>query len=352
MKNKLLSIILLSLAITSFGQITITNSNIASAGTTVYLANDTISTDIVPGEPGANKIWDFTSVVANTIDTIDFVLPSSTPYGGDFPEANLAFLSSQAETGDAYGYMIKNDDKYSNIGFVLEIGDTTTYFENLAPEDILLDFPVNYQNNYNEDYIIDIVIESPMPEADSMRIKSTVMEETTIDAWGSITIPMGTYNTLRQRVDQDQIDSTFMKMDGIWVFVFDSESSTTSYSWWTNDNNIDFMLFSIDIDNDSGGEVFGITYFIGSVVGLYETKMSETKVYPNPATDIINFEFDASFSGELVIMNEMGQAVVRKNLNEQKFSQINISKLVTGMYVYRVTSNSGRLLSSGKLQKH
>ncbi len=53
MKKNLLSFFLLSLAATVFGQITITNNDIASAGTTVYLANDTtLTTGIVPGAWG------------------------------------------------------------------------------------------------------------------------------------------------------------------------------------------------------------------------------------------------------------------------------------------------------------
>ncbi len=351
MKKKLLSIILLSLAVTSFGQITIMNNDIASVGTTVYLANDTISTGIVPGDPGANKTWDFTSVVANTIDTLAFVLPSSTPYGGEFPEANLAFSSSDVEIGNVYGYMLKNNDKYSSIGYAFESEDTAIYMANIEPENIILDFPVNYQNSYNEVYITDIVIGSPTPGADSVRTKSTVVKETTIDAWGSITIPMGTYNALRQRVDEDQTDSLFMKMGGTWTFIFASEESSTTYSWWTDDINIGFMLFSIDIDNDFGGEVFGISFLVGSAVGLFETNMTITKVYPNPVADIVNFEFDESITGELFLMNGLGQVVVRENLNGQKFSQLNLSQLPAGMYIYRATNQRGELLSSGKVQK-
>ncbi len=351
MKKKLLSIVLLGMAVTSFGQITVTNNDIAQAGTTVYLASDTtLNTGIVPGEPGANKIWDFTNVAANTIDTINFTLPSLTPYADHFPNANFAFSSSDFSFNNVYAYMIRNDDKFSSIGYAIESPDYGTFFTHVVPENIILDFPVNYNNNYSETYTTDMVIVSPLPGVDSIRTKSIIIKQTTIDAWGSLTIPLGTYNTLRQRVDEDQTDSTFMKMAGQWIFLDALEVSAATYSWWTDDVNIGFELFSIGVDVATG-EVSDISFYNGSAVGVAEINMVTTKVFPNPTSSLLSFDFDKSITGELLLYNQLGQVVVKEYLNSQKYTQINVSQLQPGIYIYRTTDNAGKLLSSGKVQK-
>ncbi len=351
MKKQLLSFILLSLAITSFAQITVTNNDIAPAGTTIYLANDTTFLgDIIPGEPGANKTWDFTNVQSNTIDTINFILPSATPFGDAFPDANFAFSSHDNEIGDIYAYMVRSDDKFSTIGYAINTEEFGFAYNHVEPEDIILDFPVAYQNTYNELVTSDMVIASPIPGYDSIRTKTTIVKETIIDAWGSITIPSGTYNSLRQCVNEDETDSTFMMVSGVWIFIDTYEEASTTYSWWTNDVNIGFTLFSLDVDPDTE-DVYGISFFNGSHVGLNETNIVETKVFPNPASNLLNFEFDKIITGELVLMNQLGQIVTKKHINGQSNIQVNISNLPTGVYVYRSTNNSGELLSSGKILK-
>ena len=352
MKKLLLSFVLLSLTVTFFGQITITNNDIAPIGTTIYLADDdTFSPSIVPGDAGENKTWNFVDVMANTIDTLNFVSPTATPFGTEFPEANFALSSNDIDGGDYYGYMTRNEDKFATIGYAISSEDFGEVFSHIEPENIILDFPVNYQNSYNEVCITDLIIGSPIPGADSMRTKSTVEKETIIDAWGSLTIPMGTFNTLRQRVDEEQTDSAFMKMSGIWVFVDASVDNSTNYTWWTNDVSIGFMLFSIDIDNNSG-ETDAISFFNGSSVGLDETEMLATKVYPNPASNLISFDFDEMITCEIVLMNQLGQIVANKSVNGQNNIQFDISNLPVGAYIYRATNNAGELLTSGKAVKN
>jgi hypothetical protein len=351
MKKRLLSFILLSLAATTFAQITVTNNDIAPAGTTIYLANDTTFLgDIIPGEPGANKVWDFTNVQSNTVDTINFILPSSTPFGDAFPNANFAFYSHDIDAGDVYAYMVRSDDKFSTIGYAIDTEEFGFAYNHVEPEDIILDFPVDYQNAYNELITSDMVIASPIPGYDSIRTKSTIVKETIIDAWGSITIPSGTYNSLRQRIDEDETDSTFMMVSGAWIFIDAYEDSSTTYSWWTNDVNIGFILFSLDVDPITE-DVYGISFFNGSHVGLNETNIVETKVFPNPASNLLTFEFDKIITGELVLMNQLGQIVAKSSIDGQSNIQLNISNLPTGVYLYHSINNSGELLSSGKILK-
>ena len=349
MKNFLLSIFLVSLAITSFGQIVITNDDIAPVGTTVYMANDTLPSDeIVPGDAGANKTWDFSDVTAHTIDTVDLVAPASTPYADEFPESNFAMTLA---SDSIFIFMTRNDDKLSRIGMAITLEEEDPVFWHMNPEDILLDFPVSYQNSYNETYVISSIIASPQPGADSIWLKDTYDKETNIDAWGTLVIPMGSFDVLRQRIDEIETDSIFAKIAGNWMFISETIDTSITYSWWTDDVNVGFTLFSMDVDPASG-DVDGSISFMNSLpVGLHEIAMIESKAFPNPVSDVLNIEFEEAQNGELTLYNQVGQLVRSRKLNHQNHVQLQISQLPAGMYLYRISNASGEVVSSGKVTK-
>jgi len=349
MKKNLLSIILLSLAITSFGQIIITNDDIAPVGTTVYMSNDTVpAAEIIPGDAGANKTWDFSNVKAQTTDTINLVLPASTPYADKFPESNFAMTFS----GDSmFLFMERNDDKLVRTGMAFTLSEEDPMFWHFEPEDILLDFPVAYENSYTENYVIDYTIVSPQPGADSVRLKSDVAKETNIDAWGSLTIPLGTFDVLRQRVDEISTDSIFVKLMGDWMFISETIDTNISYSWWTDDVAVGFSLFSISVVPASG-DVDGSVSFMNSFpVGWFENNMIENSVFPNPVSNMLNIEFEEAQNGELIIMNQFGQLVGKENLSGQSRVRFNMSALPAGLYLFTLRNASGKVVSNGKVLK-
>jgi hypothetical protein len=351
MKKKLLSIVLLSLAISSFGQIIITNDDIAPVGTTIYMANDTLPSDeIVPGDAGADKSWDFSSVVAHTVDTMDLVQPASTPYADQFPASNFAFTHfSDEDTTSLFDYMSRSDDKLSNLGYVVETPDGTFTWD-IEPENIILDFPVTYQDAYNENYTVEAVFVSPQAGADSVRLINTVTKQTHVDAWGTLTIPLGTYDVLRQREDEISTDSIFVLIGGNWMFISATKDSTTFYSWWTDDVSLGFELFDINVDK-STGEISGVSFLEGSTVGMADYALKEAKAYPNPFSDELNIEFEEAQSGELTLYNQLGQIQLSQKLDHQKVVRFNLSHFPEGMYHYQLRNEAGEIVSNGKLVK-
>ena len=350
MKKNLLSIILLSLAITSFGQITITNDDIAPVGTTIYMANDSIpAAEIVPGDAGANKTWDFTNVEAHEIDTFNLVNPSSTPYADEFPASNFAMTF---ENDSIFMYMERNDDKLSQKGLAFNLGEEEDpVFMHTVPENIILDFPVNYENTYDETYTVDYVISSPEPGADSVRIKTNTNKSTKIDAWGNLMIPMGNFDVLRQRVEEISTDSIFVYLLGSWMFISATTDTTVNYSWWTDDVAVGFSLFSIDV-SPSTGDVDGSISFMNSFpVGLTENVLIESRVFPNPVSNVLNIEFEEAQNGEVVIMNQTGQIVADMEIHGQKHVQVNFSRLPSGLYLYSLRNKSGEVVANGKIMK-
>ncbi|MCF6170068.1 MAG: T9SS type A sorting domain-containing protein [Bacteroidales bacterium] len=351
MRKHFFTLALLALTALTYGQIVITNNDVAPVGTTIYMATDTVPADeIVPGDAGADKSWDFSGLVDHLIDTMGLVMPASTPYADEFPGSNYALTFSNAEdTSNFFSYMIRNSDKMSSIGLVGETPEGMFIWK-VSPENIIHDFPVAYGDSYPENYTEVAVFSSPQPGADSVRLKNTVTKQTNVDAWGMLTIPMGTFDVLRIRADEVSTDSVFVLIAGNWLFISRSQDSTASYSWWTNDVTVGFELCNIMV-NKSNGEVTDVSFLLGTTVGITEQAVVESKAYPNPVTDVLSIEFDETLSGELLLMNQLGQLVLSEKIVAQKHIQLNLSGLPAGMYLYSLNNSAGELIGSGKLVK-
>ena len=83
-----------------------------------------------------------------------------------------------------------------------------------------------------------------------------------------------------------------------------------------------------------------------------ETVRSGMKVYPIPATDAVTVSFDAFAKGnvDIVITNQLGQEVLRKQVNVDNgvnFNTLDVSKLQSGIYYVKV--NNGKQVQTQKL---
>ena len=90
MKIRLIIITLAFITIDAYSQITVTDNDIISVGDIIYEASDySTGSAIVIGNAGANQIWDFSSLQALEIDTIEVLSPVGTPFESLHPNANL-----------------------------------------------------------------------------------------------------------------------------------------------------------------------------------------------------------------------------------------------------------------------
>jgi hypothetical protein len=75
------------------------------------------------------------------------------------------------------------------------------------------------------------------------------------------------------------------------------------------------------------------------------------RFFPNPATTVINFEFQKGFEKGYVlqIYNFLGRKMYEQNnLNERTL--VNLSDFTRGVYVYQLRDKTGRIVESGKFQ--
>jgi hypothetical protein len=76
------------------------------------------------------------------------------------------------------------------------------------------------------------------------------------------------------------------------------------------------------------------------------------RFYPNPATTIVNFEFDKTVESNSVIAiySFYGKKMNEQRISNQKVSFILDDHYTRGLYVFQLRDQAGRLIESGKFQ--
>jgi len=348
MKKSYFLLLLMFVSLTGIAQITVTNNDFIPLNSTLIIGNDTLpDATIVPGPAGTGQTWNFSAVTSASIDTLQTLPPNQTPMANLFPEANYA----ACQTGDSvYIYFNRNDDKVQMIGVGFDSDSAFVPYIKYTPAQTLLDFPVNYGDDYTQTYFTDITIASPDPAADSIRMKNTIEDHTTVDAYGSLTTPLGTFDALRSKEIQISYDTVWAMLFGNWLAVSAEVDTSISYSWWTNNVNVGFMLFSINMDGVTGN-VSDISYLVNSIQGIHSTEIINANVYPNPASDMVNFAFNKVISGQMNIYNQAGQLVKQAELSGEANHRFSVALFPAGVYVYKVLGKTNTILYQGKFIK-
>ncbi len=356
MKKVLLSIFTVLLSITLSAQISITSDDIVGAGKVVLEAADTLpSPSITPGPAGPDQTWDFSALTVDYVDTMWFANPDWTPYYEHFPTANLAALrvfDSELDSADMYIYFEKNVDEFAIVGMALEVEEIGFVIMPCIPKETIAEFPVDYLNSNTSDFEMLIEAESPSPPADSIRIKISISKSIEVDAWGDITIPLGTFNSLRINETRIEIDSMWMKLLGAWGFLGEIIDTTYNYSWWSDDAAAGFVLATLNYDQDTKS-VTEATFLKASPYSNIEENQNKgfVNVYPNPVSSNINFSFKDQTEGFIEIFDFTGRNIEEIQLNNVSEAIINMSGYPTGIYLYSIIGNNGNIIHSGKICK-
>ena len=209
--KKSISLLLSLLCFTSFAQITVIESDISEVGDIVYQGYDSSpSSSLSIGNPGPNQVWDFSSLQQDLLKTLNFVDPSTTPYGSLYSNANLCMVDN-----GSFLYFNK-----TNTGLYLHgLGDTVfsapalyyplplTY--NFSASDgpvIILDNTVSggILSSLLDSATVASLTQGAFYSADTAVITITNTTDFDVDAWGTATMPDGNgYDALRVSVEQD-----------------------------------------------------------------------------------------------------------------------------------------------------
>jgi len=118
--------------------------------------------------------------------------------------------------------------------------------------------------------------------------------------------------------------------------------------------NIFFAANNMDNSTTIGSVLFidslNISYFLLPVEIQTVNNNSEyaISIYPNPVQDILNVPAQSKEEKFIQIYDAIGEIVKESSINK---NCINISNLLNGLYLYKITDKNGNLLGAGKFMK-
>lgn len=361
-------------------QITVTNATFPAAGDTLKYATDLSPSGVAITPPGGPTIWDFNGLNADITSETVFRPAAEGSVAASFPTATLVTIGAggQSET-----YYSATANGFFNLGFfgVDPTGGlpvpTTFYFtppvaERRSPMNF---FDIN-QTGSNLKIAFSLADLGPLADslgpiaglADSIRIRGVATRLDVVDAHGSLTIPGGTYNALREKrteYRETRLDiHTFLGWQDITDLLLGGAGGFGE--GLGTDTVITYLFFSdtekeiiASVNTGSDGLVpQQVTYkdngVISGTTSLDKLPPSVT-VSPNPTVAEAVFELKNFTTGSyfLQVFDANGAVVLNKKIVLQgTYSEkIELSAVNNGTCFYRVLDKGGTVLASGKLLK-
>lgn len=289
MKRCFLFIVFAVFSLHSSAQPVIENgNNLPTVGFTAPVSVATMSIANV-GASGADQVWDFSGLTYTSAGTMEYIDPSSSPFGSSFPLATHAF--SFAGT---YTFLNNTASQQEALAFTISSpGSGNDYTPNPKT---LLKFPFNYTESLTDGW--QQVGDSP----------NSVTQ--TYDAYGTLITPTHTYtNVVRIHSDYGPEDD--------------------DYQWYT----LDPLTFVAIFDNDINA--------LYSIAGAQNTDISEQNslgdllLYPNPANDQLTLS-GIALGSNIQVFDMTGR--ILQNIAKGN-TRLNIANLSEGMYLVYVENN-------------
>ncbi len=231
----------LFIAFHSHSQITVTSSNMPVSGDTLRFSTALLDSSILLNyqRSGANQTWIFDSlrVISQTVQ--NFVSSSQTPYNA-IPTNRIGLLFADTlslgpnSVTNVYNFINSTSSDFSidyraaTLPFVGSPIPIQIPYQN---KDEVFQFPLDYLDRDSSDY--DFVFNNMLPP---LYYGSAGYRINEVDAWGSVTTPYGTFNTLRVVTDMVSLDSISFSGQNIAI-----PSHLRTYQWIANGERIPVM---------------------------------------------------------------------------------------------------------------
>jgi hypothetical protein len=312
---------------------------------TTWTKNSKNDATVALGSPGGPNTWNFTSQPMGTENCHSVIVPkASTPYPDSFPNANLVY--SSLEDGDTtYLYMELTSSYLSTLGLC----DTEIVMQYFPYDSIPL--PVHYEDSHNYHYGYEMV------DGD-ITVKTEWYGHSTVDAYGTVTIPYGTFPCLREC----SFDTCAMTTFYLGTPIYGDTITHISYKFVAENYGGVVCIFSHADEtnpNYTDAEILErITNFSVGIEEFTTIHKNTFSCYPNPFSDCVemNYALTNPSHVELTIYDSSGRLVKTLLDQHQQLGNYSIqwsgkneagNPLPNGVYLYRLKIDN--TVSTGKV---
>lgn len=298
-------LILTTLSLTSSAQITISNNDMPSVNDIYHISITSNLQGNNPALTGTNFLWDYSQLQATVQRSDTFVAVTSTPLAYQYYFNNVFLypnhkadyaikgedLNAQpvVNISDVYNFYKNSSNKYANVGFGSNLNGVPSSTKREPIDEEYL-FPLNY----NDNKISFSKFSISQPSGDGYGQHQRRID--TVDGWGTVITPLGTYNCIRVKSIVDISDSIYMSQFGITIVA--GRPQKIEYKWLAANSGVPVLKIAVDSVSTQ------IEYQDNLMVGINDNVLPiyHLKVFPNPAKESIIIDFQ-SIKKEQVTIN-------------------------------------------------
>jgi PKD repeat protein len=285
--KKTLTLLFLSLCVFfSNAQITLVSADMPVAGWVNVMQKDTLTGAVNWGNRGANQVYDFSAFQNNKPDSLFYLTPTPSQTSS---VPNAAGTGGLAITSDHSTYIFAKNAStlFSYVGGQI-VYSGTTILTPFNPIDTGFKFTTAYGQNFRGTYGFTTTQPGSafgQPTIYQVRITNTTTYTDTIDGWGIVKTPIGTYKCLRQhRVEHS---NTLLEYK---LFSFSSWANVPTGAGLPNNPIITTNNTYSYLTKETHGSVISFTY--DSVGNPLTASWSKT-----PPTPVAKFGYTLGASG-------------------------------------------------------
>jgi hypothetical protein len=320
--------------------------------TITYLQGWSDSLDM--GTADSNQLFDFSKMLANIEDTmlIEFVNPTSTPYGSMHPNATVAYMeevekdsATDATVVEFWQYIqtATGASKYAGI----TVNVDTAYMFSSAPPSGMTPFHSDYSpvveylgSSWTYQSTKQTTTEWVV-NANSLTHYEITYRDIYVDAWGVFKNPWNEFDAIRFKVYEIQtyIDTINGQLDNI------SMDTSHYFEYWVK--GLGHYMARVYTSDDYTQVHYFLAAALQNPIGIEQSDAisEDLVVFPNPADNLIYVK--TSHEGEMSYMlyGVNGAKILEGYFNRDKalYDGINVRTLEPGMYILEIRSESGIL---------
>ncbi|MCL4708500.1 T9SS type A sorting domain-containing protein [bacterium] len=351
----------------AFAQITVTNATFPGAGDTLKMAiaNSPSVINLIFTPPGGNQTWDLSGLNVDATQNFVFRAASEGSVSGQVSGAELVTLPPTPHAEEYYNVTANRFELQAYYGIAPYDLVSNSLF-NYNPPLTERQAPLNFFDIYaSSSGILEKFLPSAFPPAliaalpvtpDSLRYRVAINRLDVVDAWGSLSIPGGAYNVLREKRTQYRETRLDGKIPPLgWLDITDVAIQAGFHGLGV-DTTV-FFYFYNDVAKEPIAKVTLNAAQNAALQTLFKYRSASTSVanaensipdnyvlhgnYPNPfnPSTVISFQLPVSSDVTLSIFNTNGQLV----------RQVASGKLASGRHsiVWDATNERGERVASG-----
>ncbi len=351
--KKIFTIIAIISVMILHAQITVTSATFPVANDSLTSKTAINLTGIVFSQKGGtNQTWDFSSLNSNVKNVESFKAASTAIYKADYPKATLITKDSISET-----FFRDSVSKFWNMGYAGNdpFGFSTKVVVKNTPFQLIrraMTYPSNFSSKFAFNLAlpasaIPAAILSQLPiQPDSIRLNFKSTYADTTDAWGSMKVPAGTFQVLREKRVATIDPLVEAKIFGSWLDVSSllsgipnigtllAKRTTIQYRFFNNTIKTPIAIVS----TDSTGAASSIDYYDTFKTAAEDITLPDNSliVAPNPVADQLTMMFNELPRGKynLVVMDINGKVLISNQLEIVNNTIINLNTSVLSQGVY------------------